>query len=174
MIFKQRLFYLVVGMIVFLLSYIFGASFDIDSQESKLLKEQFESKIQDINEFGIFSNNVIIALGMFIPGLGIGVGIFSGFGTGLVFSALAESNVMLQSISPLSILFTPFGILEIFSYGLAISRSGMIIYDYFIKKISWRQFLKPTIIEIIIVISLLIIGAFIEWNMIKQFTESPI
>ena len=79
-----------------------------------------------------------------------------------------------QLISPLSILFTPFGILEIFSYGLAISRSGMIIYDYFIKKISWRQFLKPTIIEIIIVISLLIIGAFIEWNMIKDFTETPI
>jgi hypothetical protein len=111
---------------------------------------------------------------MFIPALGIGLGIFSGFGTGLVFSAIAETNVTLQNISPLSILVTPFGILEIFSYGLAISRSGMIIYDHFIKKIPWKQFFKPTIIEIIIVVSLLLIGAIIEWNMIQQFTKVPI
>ena len=161
-------------MIVFVISYTSGAYSHIGSEQSKILKEQFESKIQGIDEFGIFFNNVVIALGMFIPGLGIGLGIFSGFGTGLVFSALAESNIALQNISPLSILLTPFGILEIFSYGLAISRSGMIIHDYFIKKISWKKFLKPTIIEIIIVVSLLIIGAFIEWNMIKQFTETPI
>lgn len=159
---------------VFIISYIFGANTNINLDESKTIKEQFEAKIKGIDEFGIFFNNIVIALGMFIPGLGIGLGIFSGFGTGLVFSAIAETNVTLRSISPLSILVTPFGILEIFSYGLAISRSGMIIYDYFIKKIPWRQFLKPTGIEIIIVISLLLTGAIIEWNMIQQFTNTPL
>lgn len=159
---------------VFIISYIFGANTNINLDESKTIKEQFEAKIKGIDEFGIFLNNIVIALGMFIPGLGIGLGIFSGFGTGLVFSAIAETNVTLQSISPLSILVTPFGILEIFSYGLAISRSGMIIYDYFIKKIPWKRFLKPTVIEIIIVVSLLLIGAIIEWEMIQQFTNTPI
>lgn len=170
---KTRIFYLVIGMIVFIISYFFGANTNINLDESKIIREQFEEKIKGIDQFGIFLNNIIIALGMFIPGLGIGLGIFSGFGTGLVFSAIAENNVTLQNISPLAILVTPFGILEIFSYGLAISRSAMIVHDYFIKKIPWNQFFKPTVIEIIIVVSLLLIGAVIEWNMIEQFTKGP-
>ena len=63
-------------------------------------------------------------------------------------------------------------IMEIFSYGLAISRSGMLIYDLFKKK-SWKLLLKPTIIEIVIVVSILIVAAFIEWNLIKQIIEIP-
>ena len=62
--------------------------------------------------------------------------------------------------------------MEIFSYGLAISRSGMLIYDLFKKK-SWKLLLKPTIIEIVIVVSILIVAAFIEWNLIKQIIEIP-
>ena len=37
------------------------------------------------------SITLMIALGMFIPVVGIGLGIFSGFSTGLVFNALAET-----------------------------------------------------------------------------------
>ena len=86
--------------------------------------------------------------------------------------AMALENTALQNISPLAILITPFGIMEIFSYGLAISRSGMLIYDLFKKK-SWKLLLKPTIIEIVIVVSILIVAAFIEWNLIKQIIEIP-
>ena len=39
------------------------------------------------------------------------------------------------------------------------------------KKKSWKLLLKPTIIEIVIVVSILIVAAFIEWNIIKQFME---
>ena len=46
----------------------------------------------------------------------------------------------------------------------------MLIYDLFKKK-SWKLLLKPTIIEIVIVVSILIVAAFIEWNMIKQIIE---
>lgn len=167
---KKRLYYLAVGMLVFLISYSIGAKINIEKEQSSLIKEQFETKIQGIDEVGIFLNNVLIALTMFIPGIGIGIGIFSGFGTGLVFNAMALENTTLQNISPLAILVTPFGIMEIFSYGLAISRSGMLIYDL-LKKKSWKLLLKPTIIEIVIVVSILIVAAFIEWNMIKQFME---
>ncbi len=40
-----------------------------------------------------------------------------------------------------------------------------------LKKKSWKLLLKPTIIEIVIVVSILIVAAFIEWNMIKHFME---
>ena len=156
-------------MVVFIISYTLGASMETGEEQSSLIKKQFEEKVKNINELGIFQNNAAIALGMFIPGLGIGLGIFSGFGTGLVFSAMAATDTTLQNISPLAILITPFGIMEVFSYGLAMSRSGILIYDLFIKKIPWRQFLKPTIIEITIVVVILLVAAFIEWNMIKMF-----
>jgi ABC-type uncharacterized transport system permease subunit len=167
---KKRLYYLAIGIILFLISYSIGAKVNIEKEQSSLIKEQFESKIEGINELGIFQNNVLIALSMFIPGIGVGIGVFSGFGTGLVFNAMALENTTLQNISPLAILITPFGIMEIFSYGLAISRSGMLIYDLF-KKNPWRLLFKYTIIEIVIVVSILIIAAFIEWNMIKQLLE---
>jgi hypothetical protein len=48
----------------------------------------------------------------------------------------------------------------------------MLIYDLF-KKNSWKLMLKYTIIEIVIVVSILIVAAFIEWNMIKQLLEIP-
>ena len=158
------------GIIVFLISYSIGAKVNIEREQSSSIKEQFETKIEGIDEFGIFQNNVLIALSMFIPGIGVGVGIFSGFGTGLVFNAMALENTTLQNISPLAILITPFGIMEIFSYGLAISRSGMLIYDLF-KKNSWKLLLQYTLIEMVIVVSILIVAAFIEWNMINQFLE---
>ena len=169
---KKRLYYLAIGIFVFLISYSIGAKVNIEKEQSSLIKEQFETKIEGINEFGIFQNNVLIALSMFIPGIGVGIGLFSGFGTGLVFNAMALENTALQNISPLAILITPFGIMEIFSYGLAISRSGMLIYDL-LKKNPWKSIFKYTIIEIIIVVSILIVAAFIEWNMIKQLLEIP-
>jgi ABC-type uncharacterized transport system permease subunit len=169
---KKRLYYLALGIIVFLISYSIGAKVNIEKEQSSLIKEQFESKIEGINELGIFQNNVLIALSMFIPGIGVGIGVFSGFGTGLVFNAMALENTTLQNISPLAILLTPFGLMEIFSYGVAISRSGMLIYDLY-KKNSWKLMLKYTIIEIVITVSILIVAAFIEWNMIKQLLEIP-
>ena len=168
---KKRLYYLAIGMIVFLISYSIGSKVNIEKEQSSLIKEQFETKIKGINEIGIFQNNVLIALSMFIPGIGVGIGIFSGFGTGLVFNAMALEDTTLQNISPLAILITPFGMMEIFSYGLAISRSGMLIYDLF-KKNPWKVLLKYTIIEIVIVVSILIVAAFIEWNMINQLLET--
>jgi len=93
---RKRLYYLAIGIIVFLISYSIGAKVNIEKEQSSLIKEQFETKIKGINEFGIFQNNVLIALSMFIPGIGVGIGIFSGFGTGLVFNAMALEDTTLQ------------------------------------------------------------------------------
>ena len=157
-------------MVVFIIAYSIGAATDLNRTEAENLRQQFNEQVKDIDLNGIFMNNLRISLGMFIPALGIGLGIFSGFSTGLIFNVIAESSSLLNNISPLVILITPFGIMEVFAYGLAMSRSGMLIYQL-IKKKQLREQIIPSIIEIVIVIVVLLIGATIEWQMIAQFDE---
>ncbi len=167
---KWRLFYLTIGMVVFIIAYSIGAATDLNRTEAENLRQQFNEQVKDIDQSGIFMNNLRISLGMFIPALGIGLGIFSGFSTGLIFNVIAESSPLLNNISPLVILITPFGIMEVFAYGLAMSRSGMLIYQL-VKKKQLREHIIPSIIEIVIVIAVLLIGATIEWQMVAQFDE---
>jgi uncharacterized membrane protein SpoIIM required for sporulation len=167
---KWRLFYLTIGMVVFIIAYSIGAATDLNRTEAENLRQQFNEQVKDIDQNGIFMNNLRISLGMFIPALGIGLGIFSGFSTGLIFNVIAESSPLLNNISPLVILITPFGIMEVFAYGLAMSRSGMLIYQL-VKKKQLREHIIPSIIEIVIVIAVLLIGATIEWQMVAQFDE---
>ena len=167
---KCRLFYLTIGMVVFIIAYSIGAATDLNRTEAENLRQQFDEQVKDIDQSGIFMNNLRISLGMFIPALGIGLGIFSGFSTGLIFNVIAESSPLLNNISPLVILITPFGVIEVFAYGLAMSRSGMLIYQL-VKKKQLREHIIPSIIEIVIVIAVLLIGATIEWQMVAQFDE---
>ena len=163
------------GAIAFLLAYSAGAGIDINKKEAEDVKGEFIKKIDNIDQNGIFINNIMIALGMFIPVFGIGLGIFSGFSTGLVFNALAETSPYLQNVPPLAILLTPFGIMEVFAYGLAISRSGMLVYHLVRKKSSsWKEYAIHTIIEIGIIVMVLIAGAVIEWQMIMQYGGTDI
>ena len=171
--FKRRLIYLAFGAITFLLAYYSGAAVYINKEEAKDVKGEFIKKIDGIDQNGIFINNLMIALGMFIPVVGIGLGIFSGFSTGLVFNALAETSPYLQNIPPLAILLTPYGIMEVFAYGLAISRSGMLVH-HLVRKKPWSEYAIPTIIEIGIIVLILISGAIIEWQMIMQLGHPDI
>ncbi|HVD08226.1 MAG TPA: hypothetical protein VNB67_07250, partial [Nitrososphaeraceae archaeon] len=81
--------------------------------------------------------------------------------------AIAETSPILKNIPPLIILITPFGILEVFAYGIALSRSGILVYDLVTKK-PWREYVVVTLIEIGIVIVILLVGAIIEWQTITQ------
>jgi uncharacterized membrane protein SpoIIM required for sporulation len=68
------------------------------------------------------------------------------------------------------VFLTPFGILEIIAYGIAISRSDILSYQLIKdtnKRDSWRKYVIPTVIEIGIVVTILFIGAIIEWQMIR-------
>jgi hypothetical protein len=58
--------------------------------------------------------------------------------------------------------------MEVFAYGLAISRSGLLIYQL-VKKKSWKEYVIPMIVEIVIVVVILFVGAIIEWDLIQQF-----
>jgi hypothetical protein len=167
--FKLRLLYVTLGIIAFLILYWTGTQTKLDYSSSIKLKEEFMRKIQDLNYIGIFANNLAISIIMFIPGIGILFGLFSGYSTGTVFSAIAQTSQSTASqISPLFILLTPFGIMEIFSYGLAISRSSLLLVSLIKKENVLKQF-KYTIIEVIIVTLILFFAALIEWHFISLF-----
>ena len=63
--------------------------------------------------------------------------------------------------------------MEIFSYSLAISRSFILI-KAIITKTNLLQFIKPTIIEIGIVITLLLAGGYVEFYMIELVQNESI
>ena len=173
---KRRLLYLAFGVVAFLIAYSVGASLQLTDEESRDLSDQFAERIAGIDEFGIFLNNLWIALAMFIPALGAGFGVFAGFSTGAVFTAISESQG-LGDISPLLIFITPFGVMELFVYGLAMSRSGILIVRL-VREKPWRagygrlfyeKTLVPTFIELGIVVVVLFAAALIEWWFIEQF-----
>jgi hypothetical protein len=165
---KRRIIYLALGIIAFLIAYSAGAAVHMGKQQTADLRQHFAEQIKGIDQNGIFINNAKIALGMFMPAAGIGLGVISGFYTGMIFTAIAQTST-LNNIPPLIILITPFGIMEVFAYGIAISRSGIFIYQL-VKKTPWREYVIPILIEVGIVILVLLVGAVIEWQIITQFS----
>ena len=169
---RQRVIYVALGIVAFLIAYSAGAAVHIGKQQTEDLRRHFAEQIRGIDQNGIFINNARIALGMFVPAAGIGLGVISGFYTGMIFTAIAATSA-LNNVPPLVILITPFGIMEVFAYGIAISRSGIFIYQL-VKKKSWREYAVPILIEIGIVILILLAGAVIEWQIITQFKGSHV
>jgi hypothetical protein len=164
---KRRLVYLAFGVAAFLIAYSMGAAVPMSDEEAKTLSREFSKQIEGIDQNGIFLNNAQITLIMFVPAVGVAFGAFSGFATGSIFNVLASSSPRLGEVSPLVILITPFGIMEVFAYGLAMSRSGMLIY-YLLKKRPWRVYAISTLIEVSIAIGVLFVAAIIEWQMIER------
>jgi hypothetical protein len=169
---RQRVIYVALGIVAFLIAYSVGAAVHMGKQQTEDLRRHFAEQIRGIDQNGIFINNARIALGMFVPAAGIALGVVSGFYTGMVFTAIAATSA-LNNVPPLVILITPFGIMEVFAYGIAISRSGIFIYQL-VKKKSWREYAVPILIEIGIVILILLAGAVIEWQIITQFKGSHV
>jgi hypothetical protein len=169
---RQRVIYVALGIVAFLIAYSAGAAVHMGKQQTEDLRRHFAEQIRGIDQNGIFFNNVRIALLMFVPAAGIGLGVISGFYTGMIFTAIAATSA-LNNVPPLVILITPFGIMEVFAYGIAISRSGIFIYQL-VKKKSWREYAVPILIEIGIVILILLAGAMIEWQIITQFKGSHV
>ena len=144
---------------------------EVSEEEASLFMSEFEELVLDIDAFGIFTHNTTIALPMFIPGFGVAWGLFSSFSTGFAFAAITTTVPELTQIQPLSILFlSPFGLMELTAYSLGISRSFILIVTI-IKKKNLILFIKPTGIEIAIVIILLLIGGYVEFYMIEMAQE---
>ena len=171
---KIRIITFFVFLAIFTGLFQLGSMSTVSEEESLLFMEEFEKLVLDIDAFGIFVHNTTIALPMFIPGFGVFWGLFSSWSTGYAFAAIVISMPEIANISPLSVLFlSPFGLMEIFSYSLAISRSFILI-KAIITKTSLSQFIKPTIIEIGVVIVLLLVGGYVEFYMIELVQNESI
>jgi hypothetical protein len=157
-----RLGYLALGVAIFVASYYVGAVSILSSEDAETIRQDMISKVENIDDSGIFANNIVAALGMFVPALGVALGAYSGFSTGLVVSAFAAVTPALAESSPLVLLGTPFAILELLAYGLAISRSGLLVAQLIKARSEWKRFTVFTIIEIAIVIAVLLAGSMIE------------
>ena len=171
---KIRIIIFFVFLVIFTVIFQLGSMSTVSEEEANLFMEEFEKLVLDIDAFGIFVHNTTIALPMFIPGFGIFWGLFSSWSTGYAFAAIATSIPEIANISPLSILFlSPFGLMEIFAYSLGISRSFILI-KAIITKTNLSQFIKPTIIEIGVVIALLLVGGYVEFYMIELVQNESI
>jgi hypothetical protein len=166
-----RLVYLGFGVAAFLLVYSTGASVSMSHTEAQNIAGDFMEHAGNIDQEGIFWNNVKVAVGMFVPGFGAWLGGYAAFETGMTFKALATVNPSLGSISPLMVLATPFGALEVPAYGLAMSRSAMLVVQLLRTAKLWRQFTLFTVVELAIVVVVLLAGAAIEWMAVNPVIQ---
>ena len=149
-----------------------GSMAEVSDEDAHAFVEQFEELVADIDGPGIFLHNIMIALPMFLPGFGMVWGMFSATSTGYAFAALAQLNPELAEIPPLTILYlTPFGLMELGAYSLAMSRSYILLMAI-IKKTGLSVLAKPTVIEAGIVVGLLLAGGYLEYYMIENMTAA--
>jgi hypothetical protein len=173
---KRRVIFFFVFLAVFSAAFTGGASTTVSEQDAKMFLEEFDKLLGTLQSgnFGIeiFLHNMQVGLPMFVPGFGVGWGIFSAFSTGFAFAAIATTQPLLTKIPPLVMIFaTPFGLMEIAAYSIAMSRSFLLIVGL-IKKTKISQEWKFVAIEVGIVIGLLLAGGIIEAYMIETFTET--
>jgi len=166
------LFFVFLG--IFSASFAIGAEVQVSEEESAIILEELESLIVEIDAVGIFVHNTLLALPMFIPGFGIAWGAFAAFSTGMAFSVLQDANPMLANIPSLTILFmSPFGLMEIAAYSIAMSRSYMIVHKM-IKRMPIRPDLRVIGLEVAILVGLLLAGGFLEYYFIENLpTDMP-
>ena len=164
-------FFIFVGL--FSASYFIGSQSEVSHEDALTFQEEFNNLIEDIDGIGIFLHNSVVALPMFIPGFGVAWGFFSAWQTGQAFAALALLNPIISDIHPLALLYvSPFGIMELVGYSIAMSRSLLLIHKI-IKKISIKNDYKIIGVEVGIVVGLLLAGGFLEAYLIDTI-EVPI
>ncbi len=156
-------------MVIFSAAYSVGSASNLSEKDSQSFVKEFQHTVKGIDAIGIFTHNTSVALPMFLPGFGIAWGSFAAWSTGLAFRALVSTTPALAKLPPLAIIYlSPFGIMELIAYSIGMSRSFLLI-NTILRRGRLIETLRPTAIEIGIVIVLLLAAAFIEYTMIQEF-----
>ncbi|HJT09295.1 MAG TPA: stage II sporulation protein M [Candidatus Nitrosotalea sp.] len=172
MLAKKRVIVFLIFIGIFSAAYSIGSTSNMSEQDSKSFIKEFEQAVEGIDAIGIFTHNATVALPMFIPGFGMAWGSFAAWSTGLAFKALVSTTPALAKLPPLAIIYlSPFGVMELIAYSIGMSRSLLLI-NTILKKKDLKKEIRPTAIEIGIVIGLLLAAAFIEYAMIQEFGSS--
>ncbi|CAE6486240.1 MAG: stage II sporulation protein M [Candidatus Nitrosotenuis sp.] len=173
---QKRILFFLIFMGVSAVSFLIGSEIRPDAKDAADYVEKFNKLVDGLKDgnfaLGIFFHNVKIALPMFLPGLGVGWGIFAAFSTGLAIAAFFVNEPTLAQIPPFTVLITPFGAMEIVAYSIGMSRSFLLIIKI-MKKTLTKQDVKFTIIEIGMAAGLLLAAAFVEAFMIESAGMQP-
>ncbi len=171
---RRRLLLFFLATAAFASVYQLGAMSDVGEEEAEAFLEEFGKIVEGIDAVGIFLHNTSLALPMFLPGFGIVWGMFSAWSTGYAFASIAAANpVALAGIPPLAVLFlSPFGLLELAAYSIAVSRSFLLA-----ARLLRRKPLMPVLpvvgLEVVAVAGLLLVGALVEFQMIESLMAGP-
>ena len=152
----------------FTTSFLIGTLTVLDEEDSLAIYEEFNQTITEIDSMGIFLNNLNIGLPMFIPGFGPAWGLYSGWSTGVSFSAIISMSPDFADFQPLDIFYaSSFGFMEIVAYSIGMSRGVLLIFA-FIEKSPKKPVIIWSLIEIAIAIGLLVSGSIIESSMMNH------
>ncbi len=148
-----------------------GSLFPVDPVEAKAFISQLESQIEGIDAIGIFLHNSALSLLMFVPFGGALWGIVTASQTGLAYSALITVQPSMSFMPAVGLLYlSPFGIMELVAYSIAMSRS-LIVGHRLLKRQFNRLEAKHLAIDVGILLGLLLAGAFIEHELIQWASD---
>ena len=138
-----------------------GASSHLSSGDAESIIERVKAIMPtEPTPYFIFMNNERIALVMLIPILGLILGGFAIYNTGVIFAA----SGVLKGASGIDLLLNtaayPFFWLEFLAYAAAMTQCIYLTTGIFRKRI--RSELKPTLYTIVSSAALLLLGAWIE------------
>jgi uncharacterized membrane protein SpoIIM required for sporulation len=115
----------------------------------------------------IFLNNFLLTLVTFIPIFGVLFAVYVQFNTGYALGALSQVYGVNNVQATLTILVTPVGILEYSAYVLALAESIIIVHSAYKKELK-KRLVNHTWKTLIIVASLLLIGAVVEASILGR------
>ena len=163
-LFRIILFFMLLGF--FTSSFLIGTLTILDEEDAMEIFNEFNQTITDIDSMDIFLNNLTVGLPTFVPGVGPVWGLYSGWSTGVTFSAILSMSPEMADFQPLDLFYaSSFGFLELVAYSIGMSRGAFLIFA-FIQKSPKKPLLIWTSIEIFTVILLLVVSGFIESSMI--------
>lgn len=169
---KKRIGLTLLFMAVFSIIFQIGSYSTVSEEEANEFMDLMEIQLEGVDEVAIWLNNLRIATMMFVP-FGFIIGGFISFQTGWAFAAASVLNPELTQIPAIALLYiTPFGLMELFCYGIAMSRSVIIVHALIKKR--FRKQLYPTLKEWLIVSLVLLVSGVIEWRMIQWATEQGV
>ena len=111
---------------IFCVVFALGTTAEPSPEEVAEIMDYFEEVLENVDSALIFTHNLTIALPMFIPGFGAIWGFFSAWSTGFAFAAIQAATPELGDVNPLALLLTPFGLMELSAYSIAMSRSVLL------------------------------------------------
>lgn len=162
--------------IIFLTVFTIGSEINMTEQEAQMLVGEFESQFIGIGWEDIFLHNLGLSFGMFVPFIGFIWAPTTALMTGIAFSAYTIISPDVINFSPLWLFVTPFGMMELAAYSIAMGSSiqltAAIVNMRKTKQVPvMKIFVKTLLIRLSIITILLLIGGFIEYEILENMEE---